>query len=84
MRSIRWACLFCALTVCALAQEQPKDARIEVQHYAIDADINPRTQSLTATAKVDFTPLDDAAHHAIASCANVWPRFFAIDCNSRT
>lgn len=60
MRSIRWACLCCAFTVCALAQEPPKDARIEVQHYAIDADINPRTQSLTATAKVDFTPLDDA------------------------
>lgn len=60
MRSIRWAWLFYAFTVCALAQEQPKDARIEVQHYAIDADINPRTQSLTATAKVDFMPLDDA------------------------
>ena len=34
--------------------------RIDVQHYTIEADINPRTQSLAATAKVDFTPLDDA------------------------
>jgi aminopeptidase N len=58
MRSLRWAGLFISFAVCALAQE--KTARIDVRHYTIDADINPRTQSLVATAKVDFTPLDDA------------------------
>jgi len=34
-------------------------ARIQVQKYSIDAAINPRTQSIEATAKIDFTPLDD-------------------------
>jgi tetratricopeptide (TPR) repeat protein len=34
--------------------------RIEVQKYTIEAAINPRTQSIVATAKIDFTPLDNA------------------------
>lgn len=59
MRSAKSATLLVTLAACALAQD--KTARIDVQHYTIDADINPRTQSLVATAKVDFTPLDDAA-----------------------
>src|SRR5690349_25118079 len=58
MRSVRWASLLATLAACALAQDKPP--RIDVQHYTIDADINPRTQSLVATAKIDFTPLDDA------------------------
>jgi aminopeptidase N len=32
--------------------------RIGVDHYAIDAEINPRTQTLTANVKVRFTALD--------------------------
>ncbi len=37
------------------AQSTPDIApRIQVQKYTIDADINPRTQSIAATAKVDF------------------------------
>jgi aminopeptidase N len=35
-------------------------AHIQVQKYFIDAAINPRTQSIEATAKIDFTPLDEA------------------------
>jgi hypothetical protein len=58
MRIIRWAFLFSSFAVCVLAQD--KAARIKVQHYSIDADVNPRTQSLSATVKIDFTPLDDA------------------------
>ena len=34
---------------------------IEVQKYAIEANINPRTQSVEATAKIDFTPLENSA-----------------------
>ena len=34
--------------------------RIQVQKYTIDATINPRTQSIEATAKIDFTPLESA------------------------
>ncbi len=43
----------------ALAQAQDKRTRIDVDHYAIDAEVNGRTQSLTARAAVRFIPLDD-------------------------
>ncbi len=37
---------------------QSKHTRIEVQKYTIDADINPRTQSISATARIEFTPTE--------------------------
>ncbi len=58
MRGITWTVLCLALAASASAQE--KRSRIQVQNYTIDADINPRTQSIVATAKVDFTPLESA------------------------
>jgi aminopeptidase N len=58
MRIFRWAFLFGGVAACVLAQD--KAPRIQVQHYSIDAEVNPRTQSLSATVKVDFTPLDEA------------------------
>jgi len=42
-----------------LAQAQERKTRIDVENYAIDVDINQRTQSLSAKAAVRFTPLDD-------------------------
>ncbi|MGA8598721.1 MAG: M1 family aminopeptidase [Bryobacteraceae bacterium] len=57
MRGVRWAIAFLAVIVSAFAQE--KTARVKVQHYVITAEINPRTQSISATAKVDFVPLDN-------------------------
>jgi hypothetical protein len=43
-----------------LAQDRGnKPGRIDVDHYAIDAEINPRTQTLTANVKVRFSPLDN-------------------------
>jgi aminopeptidase N len=57
-RSFRRLGLVLLISVCAWAQE--KHPRIEVQKYTIDADINPRTQSVMATAKVNFTLLEDA------------------------
>lgn len=48
-----------ALTSLLAAQDRGlKRGRIDVQNYAIDAEVNPRTQSLTATVKVKFVPLD--------------------------
>jgi tetratricopeptide (TPR) repeat protein len=58
IRGFRWLSLVLVVAVCAWGQD--KHPRIEVQNYAIDADINPRTQSIVATAKVNFTPLEDA------------------------
>jgi len=51
-----------ALAIPALLAAQEKGgkrARIDVEHYDIDADVNPRTQSLTANVKVSFLPLDN-------------------------
>jgi len=53
-----------ALTPLALApllaaqDKGSKLGRIDVENYAIDADINPRTQTLTANVKIRFTALD--------------------------
>jgi tetratricopeptide (TPR) repeat protein len=55
-RSFQWMVVFLTLTTGLWAQE--KRPRIQVQHYSIDADVNPRTQSLSATAKVTFLPLE--------------------------
>jgi aminopeptidase N len=56
MRGLKWLVLFLATIASVGAQE--KRARIDVQKYTIDADINPRTQSIVATARIDFTPLE--------------------------
>ncbi len=49
-----------ALASLAVAQDRgSKAGRIDVDHYAIDAEINPRTQTLTANVKVRFTALDN-------------------------
>ena len=55
LRGFKWTIVL-TLAVCAWAQE--KRPRIDVQKYTIEADINPRTQSISATAKIDFTPLE--------------------------
>jgi aminopeptidase N len=46
----------------AWAQDRP---RIDVEHYVIEAEINPNTQSVTATAQVRFTTLDDNTSFAV-------------------
>src|SRR6476469_2906280 len=53
--SLKWIVLPLA-AVCAFAQT--KHTRIDVQKYTIDADVNPRTQAITATAKIEFTPAE--------------------------
>ena len=55
MRAVPWTIAFFALAVSAFAQD--KAARVEVRHYLINADVNPRTQSISATAKVDVVAL---------------------------
>ena len=43
----------------AAQDRESKSSRIDVDNYAIDAEINPRTQALTANVKVRFIPLDN-------------------------
>jgi aminopeptidase N len=59
MRSFKWITLLVAVALAASGQE--KRPRIDVQKYTIDADINPRTQSIVATAKITFTPLESTS-----------------------
>jgi aminopeptidase N len=53
--------LWVALPLLALsaATAQERRARIDVEHYDLQAEVNPRTQSVTAKAGVRFVPLDD-------------------------
>ena len=54
--------LLAALAAASLLVAQDKGAkrsRLDVQHYVIDAEINPHTQALTASVQVQFVPLDN-------------------------
>ncbi len=59
MRGLKWTLLFLVMAVSVRAQD--RHPQIQVQRYSIDADINPRTQSITATAKIDFTSLENTS-----------------------
>jgi len=52
------------------AQAQDRRPRIDVQHYRVEADINPRTQSLSATVAVRFEPLEDRMSSAVFELHN--------------
>jgi len=41
------------------SQSQSQRSRMDVDDYAIDAQVDPNAQTIRATAKVRFTPLDD-------------------------
>ena len=43
----------------AFLAAQDRRSRIDVQHYDIEAEVNPRTQTVAATAKVRMTTPDD-------------------------
>ncbi len=70
--------LVLVLAVAAGAGAQGKRSRIDVQKYTIDADINPRTQSIAATVKIDFTPLE-ATDSAIFELNNALTVSKAVD-----
>jgi tetratricopeptide (TPR) repeat protein len=55
------ATLAAIAAVSAFAQDRAQRQRIDVQGYVIEATIDPAAQTLTATAMVRFTPLDDTS-----------------------
>src|ERR1051326_7840936 len=61
-----------ALLVASVSFAPPQDrrTRIRVDHYAIDAEIQPRTQSLAAKATVRFVPLEDNINSAVFELNN--------------
>jgi tetratricopeptide (TPR) repeat protein len=56
------AVLAAAAVIPAAAQERAP--QIDVEHYAIDAEINPQTQSIAATVQVRFVPQDNTSSAA--------------------
>jgi hypothetical protein len=62
-RVVRSTPYFLAALLCILPPSLFGDearTKIDVKKYTINAAINPRTQSIEATAKIDFTPLENA------------------------
>ncbi|MBI3209499.1 MAG: peptidase M1 [Candidatus Solibacter usitatus] len=47
------------LTALGFAQERDRRNRANVESYVIDAEINPKTQAITAKARMQVIPLDD-------------------------
>jgi len=41
------------------AEDKTLRTHLDVDHYTIEAEVNPRTQSLTANVQVQFVPLED-------------------------
>ncbi len=52
------------LSAAPVVGQEKNGGRIDVQQYNIDAEVNPRTQSVTANVKVQFTALDDSVTSA--------------------
>lgn len=68
LRSFLAGSLMLLLTAVLVAQE--RRSRIDVEHYVIAGEINPSTQSLTATAQLRFTALDDSVSSAVFELNN--------------
>jgi aminopeptidase N len=81
MRVLRWT-TFLLVSVVSLSAQQ-KASHIQVTKYAIDADINPRTQAIAATVKIDFTPLE-AANEATFELNNGLTVSKAVDAQGQT
>ncbi len=60
-----------------------KGGRIDVDNYAIDAEINPRTQTLTANVKVRFIPLDNDVSSASFELNNAFNVSRVVDDSGR-
>jgi aminopeptidase N len=60
----RFLLAFSCLALPLVAVSQDRRSRIDVEHYDIDAEVNPRTQSLSATVKVRLTSPDENASSA--------------------
>ena len=53
-----------AVTGSLASAQQERRSRINVEHYVINAEVQPRTQSLSGVVSVRFVPLDDNMNSA--------------------
>lgn len=77
MRSIKFL-LFTAAAAAALAQDNRRPP-VDVQDYQIEAEINPRTQTLSATAAVRFLPAEENTTYAVFELNNALRVSKAVD-----
>jgi aminopeptidase N len=76
----------CILAVCVAAASvsaQERRARLDVEHYQIEAEINPRTQAITASATIRFQPVDEQAYSATFDLNNALQISRAVDGSGR-
>lgn len=52
------------LSAAPVVGQEKNGGRIDVQQYNIDAEVNPRTQSVSANVKIQFTAVDDSVTSA--------------------
>ncbi|MBI3680743.1 MAG: peptidase M1 [Acidobacteria bacterium] len=57
--ALKTAWVLAALGVIAPAQERDRRDRVDVESYVIEAEVNPRTQTLAAKAEMRLVPVDD-------------------------
>ena len=60
----------CLLALAGALSAQERRSRIDVEHYVIDADVNGKTQSLTARVSVRFLPLESGITNAVFELNN--------------
>jgi tetratricopeptide (TPR) repeat protein len=72
-----------ALAPLAAQDRGSKSARIDVDNYAIDAEINPHTQTLTANVKIRFIPLDNDVSTASFELNNAFKVSRVVDDSGR-
>ncbi|MBV9157265.1 MAG: tetratricopeptide repeat protein [Acidobacteriaceae bacterium] len=81
MRVSRWIVFLLVLGGCLSGQE--RRSRIDVHKYTIDAEINPRTQSIVATTRINFTALE-TANDAVFELNNALSVTKAVDSRGQT
>ncbi len=57
----KFAMALALLSAATVSSAQQRPARIDVQHYSIDAVVDPRMQTLRAKAQVEFVPQDETS-----------------------
>jgi tetratricopeptide (TPR) repeat protein len=63
-------CVAAAANVATLSAQDRRQGRVRVDHYVIDAEINPRTQSIAANVQATVVPLEDNQSAAVFELHN--------------
>src|SRR5438552_545729 len=83
--AFRSSLLLSAAVLAALpsAAQERRQGRVRVDHYTIDAEVNPRTQNLTANVQARVVPLDDNQNTAIFELNNALNLTRVVDSEGR-